>query len=133
MMRAAGGGAAAVCAERSRGDLATECGRRGTDKQRREATISTENWTPAEGGSDAQVDLLDDRVAGRLHRWAGRRDRLVGARRGAVPVPHPAGAGDRRAALRTAALRNDALLGDRAGDFAARGARRVRPDLEGPA
>jgi hypothetical protein len=28
MMRAAGGGAAAVCAERSRGDLATECGRR---------------------------------------------------------------------------------------------------------
>jgi hypothetical protein len=27
-MRAVGGGAAAVCAERSRGDPATECGRR---------------------------------------------------------------------------------------------------------
>jgi riboflavin biosynthesis pyrimidine reductase len=67
--------------------------------------------------------IYDDCVAGRLHRWARRRDRLVGAGRGAVSVPHPAGAGDRRKALRTAALRNDALLGDGAGDFAARGAK----------
>src|ERR1019366_3257381 len=62
---------------------------------------------------DAEADLLDDCVAGRLHRQTRWRDRLDGARRGAVSVPHPADTGDWCASLRTAALRNDGLLGDR--------------------
>src|SRR5215208_7052081 len=49
----------------------------------------------------------------RLHRRARRRDRLVGARRGAAPVPQRADAGARGGAVRKAALRGDALLGDR--------------------
>src|ERR1700680_2152733 len=83
------------------------------------------------GVFNAQADLLDDCVAGRLHRWAGWRDRLVGARRGAVSIPHPAGAGGWCVSLRTAAIRNDGLLGDRRGESAGRGAGRVRSDLEG--
>ena len=39
----------------------------------------------------------------------------------------------RGTSVRTAAVRNDALLGDRGGDSAGRGARRVRQDLEGAA
>src|SRR5450759_3842735 len=62
---------------------------------------------------DAEADLLDDCVAGRLHRRTRWRDRLDGARRGAVSVPHPADTGDWCASLRTAALRRDGLLGDR--------------------
>src|SRR5215207_7024226 len=78
-----------------------------------------------------EADLLDGSVAGRLHRWARRRDRLVDTPRGAASVPQPAGARDGRASLRTAPVRGDDRLGDGRRETVDLGARaRVRPHLE---
>ena len=58
----------------------------------------------AEVARSEEADLLHDRLARRVHRRAGRRDRLVGAGCGAAPVPQPAGAGARRASAGAAAV-----------------------------
>src|SRR5687767_1314436 len=65
----------------------------GSPRPRNASTPTLAECAPTEEDLDAQADLLDDSLAGRLHRRPRRRDRLVGARRGAASVPQRRGAG----------------------------------------
>src|SRR6266508_3537725 len=62
--------------------------------------------------SDAQRDLLDERLARRIHRGPGRQLRLDDARRGGLSLLHRSDAGACRACDGSTAVRDDAVLGD---------------------